>query len=185
MPRISNPAARGGLASLPELVHLRVLQTQGQDAPMKPARSYPMTMIHLLRAVYWYDEALQANLRRDGWPTPTRTQSMLFANIAMGETRPARLAANLGITRQSMSQLIGTMVERKILVAEPDPQDRRAQKITFHPDSMPLRHAAEMVLKGLHQHLDARLGNDRLSALDDAISVDWGPIPNLSSPLDE
>ncbi|HEY0597382.1 helix-turn-helix domain-containing protein [Sphingopyxis sp.] len=146
---------------------------------MKPARSYPMTMIHLLRAVYWYDEALQSNLRRDGWPTPTRTQSMLFANIAMGETRPARLAANLGITRQSMSQLIATMVERNILVAEPDPHDRRAQKITFHPDSAPLRHAAEMVMTGLHEHLGTRLGEDRLSALDDAISMDWGPIPDL------
>ena len=151
---------------------------------MKPARSYPMTMIHLLRAVYWYDEALQSNLRRDGWPTPTRTQSMLFANIAMGETRPARLAANLGITRQSMSQLIATMVDRKILVAEPDPQDRRAQKITFHPDSAPLRHAAEAVMKGLHNHLDARLGTDRMRALDDAISRDWGPIPDLRPPAE-
>lgn len=149
---------------------------------MKPPRSYPMTMIHLLRAVYWYDEALQSNLRRDGWPTPTRTQSMLFANIAMGETRPARLAANLGITRQSMSQLIATMVERNILVAEPDPQDRRAQKITFHPDSASLRHAAEAVMKGLHNHLDTRLGANRLRALDDAISMDWGPIPDLRPP---
>ena len=146
---------------------------------MKQAPSYPMTMIHLLRAVYWYDEALQSNLRRDGWPTPTRTKSMLFANIAMGETRPARLATNLGITRQSMSQLIATLVERNILVAEPDPQDRRAQKITFHPDSAPLRHAAETVMQGLHQHLDAQLGEDRLRALDDAISMDWGPIPDL------
>ena len=138
-----------------------------------------MTMINLLRAVYWYDEALQSNLRRDGWPTPTRTQSMLFANIAMGETRPARLAANLGITRQSMSQLIATMVERNILVVEPDPQDRRAQKIAFHPDSAPLRHAAEAVMNGLHHHLEARMGEDRLRALDDAIAMDWGPIPDL------
>lgn len=146
---------------------------------MTQAPSYPMTMIHLLRAVYWYDEALQSNLRRDGWPTPTRTQSMLFANIAMGETRPARLAANLGITRQSMSQLIATLVERNILVAEPDPRDKRAQKITFHPDSSPLRHAAETVMKGLHRHLEARIGEDHLRALDDAIATDWGPIPDL------
>lgn len=149
---------------------------------MTHTRKYPMTMIHLLRAVYWYDEALQSNLRRDGWPTPTRTQSMLFANIAMGETRPARLAANLGITRQSMSQLIATMVERNILVVEPDPGDRRAQKISFHPDSAPLRHAAEAVMVGLHHRLDARLGTDRLSALDDVISMDWGPIPDLGAP---
>jgi len=152
---------------------------------MKQTPSYPMTMIHLLRAVYWYDEALQSNLRRDGWPTPTRTQSMLFANIAMGETRPARLAANLGITRQSMSQLIATLVERNILVAEPDPQDRRAQKITFHPDSAPLRHAAEMVMKGLHQHLGTRLGADHLRALDGAISMDWGPVPDLRTPSEK
>ena len=149
---------------------------------MKQTSNYPMTMIHLLRAVYWYDEALQSNLRRNGWPTPTRTQSMLFANIAMGETRPARLAANLGITRQSMSQLITTMVERNILVAEPDPDDRRAQKITFHPDSIPLRHAAEAAMTDLHDHLDARLGTDRLRALDEAISMDWGPIPDLRPP---
>lgn len=149
---------------------------------MKPARSYPMTMIHLLRAVYWYDEALQSNLRRDGWPTPTRTQSMLFANIAMGETRPARLAANLGITRQSMSQMIATLVERNMLVIEPDPHDKRAQRIAFHPDSASLRHAAEAVMNALHRHLGSRLGAEQLSALDQAISMDWGPIPELDLP---
>src|SRR5690606_40778729 len=73
----------------------------------------------------WYDEALQSNLRRDGWPTPTRTQSMLFANIAMGESRPARLAANLGITRQSMSEMIATLVEQNILVVRPDRSEER------------------------------------------------------------
>lgn len=157
-------------------------RTQETGPPMTQASHHPMTMIHLLRAVYWYDEALQSNLRRDGWPTPTRTQSMLFANIAMGESRPARLAANLGITRQSMSEMIATLVEQNILVVRPDPQDRRAHEISFHPDSSPLRHAAEAVMNALHQHLGARLGKNRLDALDDAISADWGPIPDLSAP---
>lgn len=146
----------------------------------KAKRREPMTMIHLLRAIYWYDEALQSNLKRDGWPTPTRTQSMLYANIAMGETRPARLAINLGITRQSMSQLIASQVERKILIVEPDPDDRRATKIRFHPESAPLRQAAEKVMRGLHQHLESQIGERRLSALDDAIALDWGVIPDLS-----
>lgn len=142
---------------------------------------YPMTMMHLLRAVYWYDEALQSNLRRAGWPAVTRSQSLLFANIAMGETRPARLAANLGMTRQSMSQLIAGLVDQRVLVTRPDPRDKRAIKIGFHPDSV-LRHAAEAVLASLHSHLETQIGADRVAALDDALAADWGDIPAVEAP---
>jgi DNA-binding MarR family transcriptional regulator len=136
-----------------------------------------MTMIDLLRAVYWYDEALQATLRKDGWLNVTRTQSLLFANIAMGETRPVRLAANVGMTRQSMSEMISQLVKRGILVTQPDPEDKRALCVGFHPDSLALRHAAGAAMRSIHEALARRIGQKRLAAMDEALAMDWGENP--------
>lgn len=149
---------------------------------MSARPAYPMTMFNLLRAVYWYDEALQTSLQQTGWPQVTRTQSMLFANIALGETRPSRLAEKMGMTRQSMSELIARLVERELLVTTPDPDDRRAIKVSFHPRSGPLRHAAEAVLFAIRQYLDQHVGHAEMAAFDAVLAADWGDAPLVPAP---
>ena len=141
---------------------------------MNHSTSYPLTMIDLLRAVYWYDEALQRIMRRGGWPTITRTQSLLFASIATGETRPARLAETMGVTRQSLSELISGLVERKILVTAPDPTDGRAVRVGFHPESRELRRAAVQAMRDIHAALGRRIGVAQWAALDAALQENWG-----------
>ena len=141
---------------------------------MEHPNNYPLTMIDLLRAVYWYDEALQTIMRRGGWPTITRTQSLLFASIATGEKRPARLAEKMGVTRQSLSELISGLVKRNILVTKPDPTDRRAVHVEFHPDSRGLRRAATQAMRDIHEVLGQRIGIEQLAALDVALQGDWG-----------
>ncbi|MBN8848395.1 MULTISPECIES: MarR family winged helix-turn-helix transcriptional regulator [unclassified Sphingomonas] len=145
----------------------------------------PMLMMDLLRAVYWYDEALQGALRRAGWPPVTRMQSMLFANIANGVTRPARLAHNLGMTRQSMSQMIDELVRRKILQVLPDPADGRARIVRFSPEGRALTRAARATMRAIERELIARLGTtdiDRLAAL---LARDWGDPPEVDAPRNE
>lgn len=149
-----------------------------EDPPQANAR----LMIDLLRAIYWYDEALQAALQNHGWPMVTRTQSLLFANIAMGETRPAHLARNLGITRQSMSQLLAGLVARQLLIMVPDPDDRRAQIVKFTPESQPLRAAAGAAMAAIQQELARRIGQESVDHLRDILHLDWGTSPDVSVP---
>lgn len=145
----------------------------------------PMLMMDLLRAVYWYDEALQGALRRAGWPPVTRMQSMLFANIASGVTRPARLAHNLGMMRQSMSQMIDELVRRKILQVLPDPADRRARIVQFSPEGRALTRAARATMRAIERELIARLGTADVSRLAALLARDWGDPPGVEAPRNE
>ena len=134
-------------------------------------------MVNMLRAVYWYDEALQASLAAAGWPPVTRTQSLLFANISMGETRPARLARNMGMTRQSMSELINGIVERGLLMTKPDPEDRRAQVVVFQPKGREMAKSAGEALDFVDQVLAERIGGEHFDAMRSALDMPWGVPP--------
>jgi len=57
----------------------------------------------LLRAVYWFDEGLQAHQEAAGWPRMSRTKSMIMINLADGITRPIQIAQNLARIGMSRS----------------------------------------------------------------------------------
>ncbi|MBL8771554.1 MAG: MarR family transcriptional regulator [Phenylobacterium sp.] len=147
-----------------------------------PATRADLLMTRLLMRVYWFDEALQTALKSAGWPPVTRGQSLLFANVSAGVHRPTRLAENLGVTRQYMSQMIGELAARGLLEVGPDPEDRRAQVVTFGKAAIPLRDAAFKVLQDLEAELDARIGADAVEALGRALAADWGPPPQVAAP---
>jgi len=141
-----------------------------------------LLMIRLLMGVYWFDDALQSALKTAGWPPVTRAQSLLFANMSAGERRPSRLAANLGVSRQSVSQMIAELVDRGMVRVEPDPADRRAQIVTFADETTPLRAAASTVLKALEDELRVRIGDTAMKGLAEALSADWGERPDIDAP---
>ena len=140
-----------------------------------------LLMIKLLMVVYWFDDALQAALKAAGWPPVTRAQSLLFANMSAGERRPSRLAANLGVSRQSVSQMIAELAARGMVTVEPDPNDRRAQIVTFSGETTPLRTAASAVLRDLEDELRRRIGDEALAGLAGALSTDWGERPQVEA----
>lgn len=147
-----------------------------------PPTGKDVMMIRLLMGVYWFDEALQSALKAAGWPPISRTQSLLFANISAGEHRPARLAANLGVSRQSMSQMLADLAARGYVRVEPDPDDRRAQIVTFGEQVGPLRTAASSVLRDLEVELRGRIGDDAFQALSRGLAAEWGNTPEVSAP---
>ncbi|MBN8840816.1 MAG: winged helix-turn-helix transcriptional regulator [Sphingomonadales bacterium] len=157
--------------------------TAAQDSSPAPiAAPHPMMLMNLLRAVYWYDEALQAALRRAGWPPVTRIQSMLFANLALGVRRPARLAHNLGITRQSMSQMLDELGRRNIVHVSPDPTDGRASIVEFHPEGRALARAARATMLAIERELGERLGAEAMAQLGALLTRDWGDPPQVITP---
>lgn len=138
------------------------------------ARHWKLHM-SMLKGVYWFDNALQAQLKNKGFKSVTRTQSLILLNVAMGERRAASLATNLGVSRQAMSQMLGSMRKRGLITIKADESDKRAQIITFSEQSQDIRDAAMTILARLERELERRIGPKHIDALRKAVDLDWGP----------
>jgi DNA-binding MarR family transcriptional regulator len=140
-------------------------------------RTTAFIMMNLLAGLYWFDEALQHSFEQQGLEPHSRQFSLVLMNLAIGETRPSRLARNLGITRQAVSQLISQMKEHGLVVVRRDPTDGRALVIDFSPDATDLRRTAMAALSQIETILGERIGVERVDALRAALALDWGPPP--------
>ena len=136
-------------------------------------------MMDLLRGLYWIDEALQHGLQAHGWNNVSRSQSLILVNVASGVHRASQLANNLGISRQAISQMLAEMQNNGLLELEPDPTDRRAQRVSFSRRSSRLRDDAMHILESIETELAKRLGKRRMDALREALATSWGTLPEL------
>lgn len=129
-----------------------------------------LLMMDLMRAYYWFDESLRARLLKRGWGPVARSQSLVLANIANGVTRASRIAENLGVSRQAMSQLLAEMVEKELIVIAPDPQDRRAQLVEFAPAGAAIREDAQQILRDLETEMEATVGQSAMQVMRGALA---------------
>ncbi|WP_426031349.1 MarR family winged helix-turn-helix transcriptional regulator [Caulobacter sp. DWP3-1-3b2] len=134
-----------------------------------------LLMLNLLKAVYWFDEALQEGLKAKGWDGLTRAQSLVVMNVATGVTRATDIARNLGVSRQAMSQTLAEMEARGVLRTYEDAGDRRVRRVNFSAESSGIRDDAVRILADLETRLARRIGADQVSALHMALAADWGP----------
>ena len=73
---------------------------------------------------------------------------LLMAHV-LGPTSQQRIAANLGVSRASITQRVGGLVEQGLLAVEPDPADARANLVRLtEPGRVLLEHA----WSGLERH---------------------------------
>jgi DNA-binding MarR family transcriptional regulator len=135
---------------------------------------HPLFM-DLLKGLYWFDNALQSGLKKSGFEAVTRAQSLILLNIMVGESRAARLANNLGVSRQAMSQMLGEMEKRGLITFKADDADKRAQIVMFSAESRDMRNAAMRILARLERELEKRIGARNVTALQKALAADWGP----------
>jgi DNA-binding MarR family transcriptional regulator len=122
----------------------------------------------------WFDDGLQWNLKRHGWPRATRSQSMVMLYVLSGVTRPADLARRLGVSRQAVHVTIGQMIDKGILALEDDPQDGRAKQLVIAPDGAKMRALAEQSMLQMIATLEARIGRENVEALRRVLAADWG-----------
>lgn len=130
----------------------------------------------LLRAYYWMDESLQNGLQQAGYRPRTRTQTMILIHISNGVTRAAELARALGVSRQAIQQQINDLEEDDLVTQIPDPNDRRANRIVFSERGAALIGQATETLRQAESMLAARLGENTVVNLQQALTRDWGPI---------
>ena len=124
-----------------------------------------LLLLDMMRTFLQMDEKLRERLQQRGWPSITRSQSMVLANVANGVTRASRLAENLGVTRQAMSQLLADMVKKGLIELIPDPDHGRAQLVQFAPQADGIREDARRVLRELEAELEVSIGAQQMASL--------------------
>jgi len=128
----------------------------------------------LMRAFYWADEGLQNYLQSKGWPEITRAQSLVFANLGEGITRPSEIAGKVGVTRQAIHQTINELIDAGFVVLEPDPRDKRAKVVHYTELGEKIGLEALQGLRHVEEALAERIGIDAVQALRAGLSADWG-----------
>lgn len=61
---------------------------------------------------------------------PSALTGVLFLLARTGECRPSELATEIGVSQSSLSRQIGELVERGLIDRHPDPDDRRAHRVS-------------------------------------------------------
>ena len=130
----------------------------------------------LLHAFYWCDECLQKSLAAGGWPSLSRTQSMIMVNLSDGVTRPSDLARAIGVSRQAIQRTLMEMEREGLVHMVPDPQDGRAKIVEPSKDGKGIYAAALRTIALMEAELERRFGKRAINDLRKILYADWGPI---------
>ena len=132
-------------------------------------------LLSLLQGFYWFDEGLQNYLQARGWPTVTRPQSMVMANIVLGVRRPSDIARNMGVSRLAIHATINQMVELGIVALVDDPTNRRVKLVAPTTTGETMRVDAQRSMVIMAEELGQRLGKAALLRTAHLLGEDWGP----------
>ncbi len=136
----------------------------------------------LLAAADWFNDSLSTAMEEAGWPSLSKSQSLVFVSIDDEGTRPAELARRLGITRQSMQELLRRLVEHELVTIDIDPSDGRATIVRLAPRAHLLGRDAAVISAQIEAELSERIGADALTQLHAVLEQDWGSPPLIVAP---
>jgi DNA-binding MarR family transcriptional regulator len=148
------------------------------DREVNPGHD-PVLLRTLMHAFYWFDDALQAHMRRHANFSLPRAQSMIMVCLSEGVRHQSVLADRLGVSKQAIQQALRGMVEKGLVAIDPDPENGRQRLISVTMKGEAMRDIARQGLEELQQELARRIGAGRLRALQDALNAEWGRAPGL------
>ena len=131
-------------------------------------------LLNMLRAVYWYCDALQDNLEAQGYRRTSRAMAFVLFNIAQGEHRASNIARNLGISRQAVGQMLTELKNRNVIAVCEDPGNRRSRIVDFTSEFAEEGAACAEILTKLDADVSACVGKGAFQAMERALSKDWG-----------
>ena len=132
-------------------------------------------LLSLLQGFYWFDEGLQNYFQARGWPSVTRPQSMVMANIVLGVRRPSDIARNMGVSRQAIHATISQMIEVGIVALVDDPTSRRVKVVAPSVTGETMRVGAQQAMVLMTEELFKRLGKTNVLKAAHLLAEDWGP----------
>jgi DNA-binding MarR family transcriptional regulator len=122
-------------------------------------------------------DRVQAGLLARGFDDVRPAHGFAFARISAGPTTNADVAAHLGITKQSASQLVDQLVERGYVAREPHPADARARLLVLTARGVACTEAATAVAAAVVAEWRGRLPPARFDALAEALGAVARPGP--------
>lgn len=103
--------------------------------PQRPGPTPSSDFVPLIAAVHRLNKLLQQDMvddaHRRGHPNVKNSHNAVFATLDRGGGRPSEMAAQAGITRQSMGEVIREMVDLGWVEMRQDQTDRRAKLVTW------------------------------------------------------
>lgn len=136
------------------------------------------------------DAALIERLRSTGFPDLRPAHSQVFGALAAEGTRIGDLAAQLGITQQSVSEMVDALERMGYVQRHPDERDRRAKLVTFTDRGWSCIRAGIAAVEDFERQWADQIGPQRAEALREALeliaetSLDVTPGKTPESPPD-
>lgn len=131
-------------------------------------------VLSLLQGFYWFDEGLQNYLQARGWPSITRPQSMVMANIALGVRRPSEIARRLGVSRQAIHATLNQMADLGMVALADDPSNGRVKTVVVTELGERMRRDAQRAMLLMGEELGRRVGRPALLKTAHLLHEDWG-----------
>ncbi len=101
------------------------------ERPQRPDRSHVPLIALVFRLNKLFQQHMVDEAARRGHPELKASHNSVFATLDPDGGRPSEMAAQSGITRQSMGEVIRDMVRLGYVAMAPDPLDRRAKVVTW------------------------------------------------------
>jgi len=137
--------------------------------PELPSPDY----VPLIAVVHRLNKALQLDMvtaaHHSGFTGLKYSHNSVFATLDAKGSRAADMAAQMGITRQSMGEIIREMVELGIVEMQPDPADRRAKLVTWTEHGLAVARAGYQHIREVEDLCARELGEEQFTWLREAL----------------
>jgi DNA-binding MarR family transcriptional regulator len=116
----------------------------------------------LIALVHWANKALQTDMvlfaHRAGHQGVKQAHNAVFATLHATPQRTTDMAAAMGITRQSMGEIVRDLVDLGILDMVPDPHDGRAKLVGYSEEGLRVAGDGFAHIRDLEQRFVEELG---------------------------
>ena len=129
----------------------------------------PRSDVPLIRLVEDADQALKDDMARAataaGFPEVRATHNAVFATLRENGSRISVMAAEAGITKQSMAEIVRDLERAGIVRIDPDPTDGRAKLVSYTERGWACVRGGQQHIKDVDAVLADALGQARLAEL--------------------
>ena len=137
--------------------------------PRRPSRTPLIALVHAANREFQADMVRVA--RAAGYDQAKPAHTAVFANLPATGARSADLAAKARITRQSMGEVIRELVDFGILEMTPDPDDRRAKRVTYTDAGLRYAGTGMTHIADFEDRMLAELGEEAYECLRDGLET--------------
>jgi DNA-binding MarR family transcriptional regulator len=131
----------------------------------EPERSEYATPILMRSARGVYAQSIRAQLHAIGIDDLPRNGVFMLAGVATSGGLTQDLAADLGITKQAVSQLVDVLVGRGYLERQPDPDDRRRVALELTERGQQVLDVSMHGVEAVERRLRERVSREQIEAM--------------------